>query len=292
VKHVRGVVHRAEGHDVHLASLELVRQIADAAQVSLRLGRVGQQDVVKSVVELTTLRSDIVAFRRRLIWRRPTLNVLLTVPRIAVGARPRLGRCRCRDRGSPAARSGEQPELRRAHLEVERGEAELASTRQEIKPDFSVQGGYMVVPRESDALMAKFGISWPNAPWSRGKIDARVAAQTAAIQASKARARAMENGVRLSVQEAYVRAASAQERAALLKTTVLPEVRHALDVSRIAYQSDRDEAGVLIEPADRAGFRAGLLPRARQFDQALADLESATGSTVAGESNHATTPYR
>src|SRR5436309_14035483 len=38
---------------------------------------------------------------------------------------------------------------------------------------------------------------------------------TAAVESAKARERAMENMVRLAVQEAYVRAKSAQDRAAL-----------------------------------------------------------------------------
>ena len=49
---------------------------------------------------------------------------------------------------------------------------------------------------------------------------------SAAHARSKARARAMENGVRLAVQEAHVRAASAQERAGYLNAIVLPARIH------------------------------------------------------------------
>jgi len=38
----------------------------------------------------------------------------------------------------------------------------------------------MLMPRMTDAWMGRVGITWPKAPWSRGKIDARVAEQTAA----------------------------------------------------------------------------------------------------------------
>ena len=78
----------------------------------------------------------------------------------------------------------------------------------------------MLTPRMTDAWLGSLAVSWPRAPWSRGKIDARVAEQTAAVDAAKARARAMENRVRLAVQEAYVRAKAAQERALLLRTTI------------------------------------------------------------------------
>src|SRR5204863_3184805 len=103
----------------------------------------------------------------------------------------------------------------------------------------SVQGGYLVMPNQTDAVLARVGITWPNAPWSRGKLDARVAEQIAAVDTAKARERVMENTLRLAVQEAYVHAMSAQQRAALLRTTILPQARQTLEVSRIAYQSDR-----------------------------------------------------
>jgi cobalt-zinc-cadmium efflux system outer membrane protein len=171
-----------------------------------------------------------------------------------------------------------QPELQRARTEVERAEAKLASVRSDYNPDFSVQGGYMLMPRMTDAWMGRVGITWPKAPWSRGKIDARVAEHTAAIQAVKARTQATENLVRLAVQEAYVRAKSAQDRAALLRTTIRPQSQQTLEVSRVAYQTDRvdiqaviDNQRVLLD-VNLDYFRA-----LSDFAQALADLERAVG---------------
>ena len=176
-----------------------------------------------------------------------------------------------------------QPELQRARIEIERAEAELASAKREYKPDFTVQGGYMVAPNQTDALLARVGVSWPRAPWSRGKVDAHVAEQTAAVEAAKARERAMESSVRLAVQEAYVHAQSAQDRAALLRTTILPQSQQTLEVSRIAYQTDRVDFQAVIDSermlldaqlelrprAERArpgGGRSGTLRRHRVND--------------------------
>src|SRR5262249_1712052 len=139
------------------------------------------------------------------------------------------------------------PELHRARVEIERAEAELAVAKRDHEPDFSVQGGYLLMPNQTDALLARVGITWPNAPWSRGKLDARVAERTAAVETAKARERAMENMVRLAVQEAYARAKSAQDRAALLRTTIVPQSRQTLEVSRVAYQTDRVDFQALID---------------------------------------------
>jgi outer membrane protein TolC len=142
----------------------------------------------------------------------------------------------------------------------------------------SIQGGYMLAPRMADGWTGRVGITWPRAPWSRGQIDARVAEQTAAVQAARARLQALENAVRLNVQQAYVRATSAQDRAALLRTTIMPQSRQALDVSRIAYQTNRvDFQSLLDSERVRLDARLEYFQAVSDFAQALGDLERATG---------------
>ena len=139
----------------------------------------------------------------------------------------------------------------------------------------------MLVPRMSDAWTARLAITWPKAPWSRGKIDARVAEQTAAVQTAKARTQTMENAVRLAVQDAYIRAKSAQDRAALLRTTIKPQSQHTLEVSRVAYQTDRVDFQSLIDN-ERVLLDVNLdyFRALSDFAQALADLERAVGTEL------------
>ena len=269
---------------VHLDSVELLRQIADVSQAKYTTGRISQQDVLKPVVELSRLHTDIIMFDEQASLARAKLNVLLNRP-----PETPIGPLIEPDERTVLPATGDlqrmaiarQPELGRARLEIEKAEAELASVRSEYKPDFSVMGGYMLMPRGTDAWMGRVGITWPRAPWSRGKIDARVAEHTAAIQAAKARTQAMENMVRLAVQEAYVRAKSAQDRAALLRTTIVPQSHQTLEVSRVAYQTDRVDFQALIDnervllDAQLDYFRA-----LSDFTQALADLERAVGTDL------------
>lgn len=91
----------------------------------------------------------------------------------------------------------------------------------------------------------------------------------------------MENSLRLAVQEAFVRAKSAQNRAALLRTTILPQSQHTLDVSRVGYQTDRVDFQALIDnervllDSQLDYFRA-----LSDFEQAMADLERAVGTDL------------
>ena len=266
---------------VYLDSVELLRQIADVSQAKYTTGRISQQDVLKPVVELSRLHADIIMFDEQASLARAELNVLLNrPPETSIGPLIEPDEQSILPATADLQRMAieRQPELARARFEIEKAEAELASVRSEYKPDFSVQGGYMLQPRMPDAWMGRIGITWPKAPWSRGKIDARVAEQTAAVQAAKARIQALENMVRLAVQEAYVRATSAQQRAVLLRTTIRPQSQQTLEVSRVAYQTDRVDFQALIDnqrvllDVSLDYFRA-----LSDFTQALADLERAVG---------------
>ena len=269
---------------VHLDNVELLRQIADVSQAKYTTGRISQQDVLKPILELSRLHTDIVMFDEQAKLATARLNVLLNrAPETPLGplVEPQEQSVLPATADLQRLALERQPELQRARTEVERAEAELASVRSDYKPDFSVQAGYMLMPRMTDAWMGRVGITWPKAPWSRGKVDARVAEHTAAIQAAKARTQAIENMVRLAVQEAYVRAKSAQERAALLRTTIRPQSQQTLEVSRVAYQTDRVDFQALIDnqrvllDVNLDYFRA-----LSDFTQALADLERAVGTDL------------
>lgn len=269
---------------VHLDSVELLRQIADVSQAKYTAGRISQQDVLKPVLELSRLHTDIIMFDEQAKLATARLNVLLNrMPETPIGPliEPQEQTVLPATADLQRLALERQPELQRARTEIERAEAELASVRSDYKPDFSIQGGYMLMPRMTDAWMGRVAITWPKAPWSHGRIDARLAEQTAAIQAAKARSQATESMVRLAVQEAYVRAKSAQDRAVLLRTTIRPQSQQTLEVSRVAYQTDRVDFQALIDN-ERVLLDVNLdyFRALSDFTQALADLERAVGSDL------------
>jgi outer membrane protein TolC len=267
--------------EIHQASVGLLRQFADVSTAKYAAGRISQQDVLKAVVEVSKLHEDLARLEEQERVSAARLNTLLNrPPQAPIGAVSEPGE----QLSLPSPAELQQiaverhPELRAAQLEIERAQAAGAVANSEYKPDFMIGGGYMLMPRHAGAWTASAGITWPNAPWSRGRLDAKKAEATAEVEAARARQQAMESQVRLAVQEAYVRATSAQERAALLRTSVLPQSEQTLEVSRIAYQADRvdflaliDNQRMLLEA--QLGYYRALSDR----EQAMADLERATG---------------
>jgi outer membrane protein TolC len=144
-----------------------------------------------------------------------------------------------------------------------------------------VGGGYMLMPGEWGAWSASVGVTWPGAPWARGRLDAQVAVANADIEVAVARQRVVENAIRLAVQEAYVRVQSAQQRADLLRTSIVPQTEQTLDVSRVAYQADRVDILALIDN-QRALLEVQLAyyEALSDLEQAFSDLERAVGTEL------------
>jgi outer membrane protein TolC len=270
--------------EIHLATVEVLQQVADISQAKYTTGRISQQDVLKTVVEVSRLHEDIIMLDQQAQIAAAKLNTLLDRPTDApIGP---LGEASHQTLLAPVSdlqrqALERQPEIQGARLAVDRAEAALAVARRDHKPDFSVQGGYMLLPHQTDGILARLSITWPDAPWSRGRVDARVGEMSADVEVAKARQKSMENVLRYAVQEAYVRVKAAEERAALLKSTILPQSQQTLDVSRVAYQNDRVEFLALLEN-ERTLLKAQLdyYRALSDIDQALADLERAVGIEI------------
>jgi outer membrane protein TolC len=272
--------------ETNTGTVALLRQFADIAATKYSTGRMSQQDVLASVVELSRLHEELVGLREREGLAAAMLNTLLDrAPERPVGplADPIDLPALPPTADLQALALTHEPGLRVAGLEVERAEAALASAIADYKPDFGVSGGYMVMPNGTDAWTAGVSLTWPGAPWSRRRLDAEKAVAAADVSASEARRRAAENEVRLAVHQAWLRVASARERVALLGSSVLPQAEQAVDVARAGYESDRGSFLALIDSqrvllAARLDYHRARAERA----QAIADLERVVGIDLAG----------
>jgi outer membrane protein TolC len=270
--------------EVHHASVDLLRQLADVAQAKYTTGRISQQDVLKAVVELSRIHDHLIKLDEQAQLAEAELNTLLDrPPGAAVGplADPRERVLLPSSETLQQLALQHQPELTMARLGAERADAQLAVVNREYKPDFFATGGYMLMPKDRDAWMAKVGVTWPNAPWSRGRLDARRAEATAEIIAAQARVRAIESALRLAVQQAYVRVKSAEQRAALLRTTIVPQSEQTLEVSRVAYQTDRvDFLAIIDNERVRLDAQLDYYRALADLEQALAELERTVGTDM------------
>ena len=269
--------------EIHHVNVDLLRQFADVSEAKYTTGDISQQDILKSVVELSRLHEHLVVLGERERLALARLNTLLDrPPELPIG---RLLEPREEGTLPPLAELQrvaleQQPELRAVRVDIERAEAELAAERAESKPDFFVKGGYMLMPMPDtpNSWTAMVGITWPNAPWSRSGFDARIAEAGAALETARARSAAAESAIRFAVHESYVRAQAAQERAVLLRTSIVPQSDQTLAVSRVAYQADRGDFLTLIDNQRvLLDAQLGYYRALSDLEQARADIERAVG---------------
>ena len=177
----------------------------------------------------------------------------------------------------------QHPDMRAAHITTERAEAKLAVADSDYKPDYMVGGGYQLMPRSAGAWTASVAVTWPGAPWARGRLDALKAQAIAEFGAARAREQVAAVVVSAAVHQAYIRATAAARRAEILNTSVIPLTEQGFDAARVAYVADRGEAAALVEhqrmllDAQLAYYQAMSETRAARADLELAvgvDLES------------------
>jgi len=256
----------------------LLEDVTEAAAIRYASGEGGQHHTVASLVELTRLEKDRIAADERAQAAEARLNAMLgrpvdravgplapIVPSVSMSAAESLALER-------------HPDLAAADAAIAREEAELARLRGERRPDFVVGGGYMLMPGDAGAFTARGGITWPNAPWSRGRLNAAIDTQVKRLDAAKAQREAVVVRVRHAVRDVTIRIAAAQRQVQLIQSTVLPQVEHAFELARVSYTGGEGTFMDVLES------RRLLLTTQLEFaetrasiSRAFVDLEAAVG---------------
>jgi cobalt-zinc-cadmium efflux system outer membrane protein len=224
-----------ERFDVYARQADVLADVAETATLRYAAGEGPQHHTVATVVELAALERERIAAEARAQEAEARLNTLLGRP-IAQPVET-LSEI-------PAAPSvvdveqlalARHPDVAMVAAAVAKEEAELARVRGERRPDYVVGGGYMLLPGEAGAWTARAGLTWPNAPWSRGRLNAEIDAQVKRVEAARARNEVVAAQIRQRVREAVLRVTAAERQVRLIETTVLPQVEHAFELARLAY---------------------------------------------------------
>ena len=265
--------------DLYAEQKTVLKTMADTATVRYASGRSGQHDTVQAIAELARLDTDLVSARERMRVAEGRLNTLLgRAPADAIPSLLPIVPTATSDADLEALALERHPEMAMAHALVAREESELARVRGERRPDFVVGGGYMLQPGGAGAWTATAGITWPNAPWSRAKLDSEIDAQEKRVAAARAQRDVVAAAIRQGLHEATAHVDAARERVQLFQSSVLPHVEHAYDVARTQYASGQGDFAALLDDERLAlSTRMDLIAAQADLARALADLQMATG---------------
>jgi outer membrane protein TolC len=282
-------------HRIHDRQMALAQDALRSATVKYTVGRVPQQDVLKAQIVMTRLADHLVMLDGEADSARAELNALMG-----------------RDPGAPLEVSGEYGDARSlpSLLELERialeqrpelkaitaagdvAAAQLALARKAYTPDFTVAGGYMLMPAGSayrNNYMAEVSMSLP---WlDRQKHDSEIQEAEAAESVVRSEHYAQVNAAFLQIQQALIRARAAERSLALYRDTLRPQAQAALKSAGAAYEHDRTDFLNLIDSQNLLlEVENSYLKAAADFDEGVAELERAIGAPLPAGSPAPATP--
>ena len=279
----------ADEHRIHDQQMELSKQALESATVKYTVGRVPQQDVLKSQIAMTRLADHLVMLDEEQESTRAELNTLMgRNPAAPLDVAGQYGVPRTLPPLEELERVAleNRPELKAIGATGDLAEAQLALARKAYTPDFTVAGGYMVMPEGSmfrNNYMAEVTMSLP---WlNRRKHDSEIREAEAAAAVVQSDRNAQVSAAFLQIQQALIRARSAEKSLKIYRDTLRPQAEAALKSAAAAYQHDRtdflnliDSQNMLLD-VETSYFRA-----AANLDTRIAELERAIGAPLPGAS--------
>ncbi len=270
---------------IHHEHVAIARQAIEAARIQYTVGKVPQQDMLKAQVALTSLAEHMIRFDHDAALAEARLNTLLgrdpdTLIRVAgefavVNTLPEAGTL-----DGMALRS--RPDLMAAEQAAVQSHTAQTLAKKAYVPDFTVSGGYMLMPAGSPMRNEYMVEGSINLPWlNHRKHDAEIAEATARSTEQDAELSAMRNVAFGQIQDALVDAQAAQKLAHVYHDELRPQAEATLESSVIAYENDKTSLLDLLD-SQMTVINVDLtwLDAVAEFDSRLADLELATGAPL------------
>jgi outer membrane protein TolC len=175
-----------------------------------------------------------------------------------------------------------RPELTAISAAIRQDETRTQLAEKSLKPDYTLSGGYMLMPEGSryrNTYMAELSVTLP---WlNRGRHDAEIAEANAIVIARKADYDSQRAAVFAEIQESLVRARVARRLVTLYRDTLRPQTRAVLKATVAAYQADRTDFLNLLDSQNTTlDVELSYIKAASELETRLADLERAVGTQL------------
>lgn len=270
---------------IHNDQVTLANEAFQSARVKYTVGRAPQADLLKAQIAVTRLAEHLISVQQEGDLTRATLNSLmgrdpsqlLEVVGDYTGA-VQLPALLDLEKTALAHR----PELQAAVQQQDIAAANVKLARKAYTPDFTVAAGYMLMPPGSMSRNNYMLEGSMNLPWlNRNKHDAEIKEANVKAEVQRDDFERVRNDVFLEIQQALVRAQSAQRALALYTDTLRPQAQATLKAAAAAYQHDRTDFLNLIDSQNMMLDVQSSYFRARsELDARIAELERATGAAI------------
>lgn len=273
--------HRAQ--EIHHRHLELVRELSDSAEELYATGQVPQENVLRSLVEMTELFAELADVEARIGVARARLNAILHRPPDAPLGTPRPPEEWLDPPDLPELvriATRRNPSLEAAELAVARERARVERERHEAKPDVTLMGEWWTASDgmggrfERYAVLATLSLPWVHDDKYAAAVDEAMAERRAA-DADRLR---LVDEIRAELSVARQRLEAAIRTVELYRSGVLPQAEQSLRAARSAYEAGTADFVTIVDN-ERTLLLARLALARAEVDAgiAAADLFESVG---------------
>jgi len=175
-----------------------------------------------------------------------------------------------------------RPDLLEAQAAADKSRREQALAGKAYVPDFSVAGGYMLMPTGNNPRNNYMFEGSVTLPWlNRRKHDAEISESTVKVTEQDAEVAAMRNEAFGQIDEALAEANSAQRLARMYHDSLEPQAESTLHAAVIAYENNQTDLLDLID-SQMAVIDVNLawFQSMGDFATSMSNLEFAVGAPI------------
>ena len=263
---------------------ELWQQIEVVAPARYAVGQGAQPDVLRVQTEVTRIEQRAIEQAAEAEVRLAELNRLRARPLdtpVDTPARLVLSPLAGSPDEAVAAARAASPELEGAALAIEARTAAAAVARRDLKPDFSVQAGYMNRGGLDAMWLAGVGISWP---FNRKARESAVAEAELRAKGGGHVLESLDVQLAFKTRERFTRAKALEKLVALYDDGIIPQNQMTVEASLANYQTGKVPFVSVLEAmtalyADRWA-RAGLVADHARLRASLLEASLDGGSEM------------
>jgi cobalt-zinc-cadmium efflux system outer membrane protein len=236
---------------INIENQQLLDQILRAAQTQYSVGKVSQQDILKTSVELAKARSDEAVVRQEIVSAESMLHSILNRPNsVPIGLVMLDSLVPVRHSETTLLRyaSEHHPMLSQDSIGIVEGDLMVSMAKQEYLPDFKISVERVTYPMtgmKAWSIMA--GMTIPFAPWSLSKASARVQEAQADRSMRQSMQQTDRNMIEASIRGSFARVKAYETQVRSFEQTILPQSDQSLQSSLTEYQSGRTSYLMLLD---------------------------------------------
>jgi outer membrane protein TolC len=266
----------------------LAEHAIEATRIQYTAGKAAQQDVLKAGIAYSRLAEHQIMFEREADSARSELNTLMGRPPDQsleiVGAYGILEKLPSQD-ALQALAVVNRPELLALQLMQKQGKHKEQLAQKSMSPDYTITAGYMLMPTGSSNRNGYIGEVSMTLPWlNRSKHDSEIEQAMEETSAIQAEYQKQLSTISREIRDTFIRAEAARKVVELYRDTLRPDTLSVSKAATVAYQTNQSGLlNVLDSQSMSIDVEYALFNALTDYEQSLADLERAIGTSLPGE---------